>query len=176
MRANVVRIIFSEFPHPPKHELMWEERFSFSERQMHHYRFLKLVSSRHFYTIMLMKGFLFLLIRSVFTIPTRWRRTHLPMQKTRVRSLGGKIPWRRKWQPSPVFLPGKSHKQRSLAGYSPRGHKESDMTEQLSTHAGALNSVECKNNLLLVPTIKILFTEVMVIFTQLKLLFLNDSV
>ena len=31
----------------------------------------------------------------------------------------GKIPWRRKWQPTPVFLPGKSHEQRSLAGYSP---------------------------------------------------------
>ena len=31
----------------------------------------------------------------------------------------GKIPWRRKWQPTPVFLPGKSHGQRSLAGYSP---------------------------------------------------------
>ena len=47
----------------------------------------------------------------------------------------GKIPWRRKWQPTPVFLLGKSHGQRSLAGYSPWGHKESDMTEQLSTHA-----------------------------------------
>ena len=35
----------------------------------------------------------------------------------------GKIPWRRKWQPTPVFLPGKSCGQRSLAGYSPRGHK-----------------------------------------------------
>ena len=41
----------------------------------------------------------------------------------------GKIPWRRKWQPSLVFLPGKSHGQRSLAGYSPWGCKESDMTE-----------------------------------------------
>ena len=39
--------------------------------------------------------------------------------------------WRRKWQPSPVFLPGKSHGQRSLVGYSPWGHKESDMTEKL---------------------------------------------
>ena len=39
--------------------------------------------------------------------------------------------WRRKWQPTPVFLPGKSHGQRSLVGYSPWGHKESDMTEQL---------------------------------------------
>ena len=36
--------------------------------------------------------------------------------------------WRRKWQPSPVFLPGKSHGQRNLAGYSPWGHKESDTT------------------------------------------------
>ena len=41
----------------------------------------------------------------------------------------GRFPWRRKWQPIPVFLPGKSHGQRSLAGYSPWGHTESDMTE-----------------------------------------------
>ena len=41
--------------------------------------------------------------------------------------------WRRKWQPSPVFLPGKSHEQRSLAGYSPWGGKESNTTEQPST-------------------------------------------
>ena len=40
-----------------------------------------------------------------------------------------KILWRRKWQPTQVFLPGKSHGQRSLEGYSPWGHKESDMTE-----------------------------------------------
>ena len=39
-----------------------------------------------------------------------------------------KIPWREKWQPTPVFLPGKSHGQRSLVGYSPWGHKELDMT------------------------------------------------
>ena len=44
----------------------------------------------------------------------------------------GKIPWRRKWQPTPVFLPGKSHGQRNLVGYSPQGHKESDMTEHTS--------------------------------------------
>ena len=40
-----------------------------------------------------------------------------------------KVPWRRKWQPTPVSLPGKFHGQRSLAGYSPWGRKESDMTE-----------------------------------------------
>ena len=38
---------------------------------------------------------------------------------------------RRKWQPTPVFLPGKSHGQRSLVGYSPWGRKESDTTERL---------------------------------------------
>ena len=43
-----------------------------------------------------------------------------------------KIPWRRKRQPTPVFLPGKSHGQRNLTGYSPWGRKESDMTEQLN--------------------------------------------
>ena len=44
----------------------------------------------------------------------------------------GKIPWRRKWEPTAVFLPRKSRGQRSLAGYSPWGSKESDMTEQLT--------------------------------------------
>ena len=41
----------------------------------------------------------------------------------------GKILWRRKWHPTPVFLPGKFQGQRSLMGYNPWGHKESDMTE-----------------------------------------------
>ena len=40
------------------------------------------------------------------------------MRETCVPSLGWKIPWRRAWQPTPVFLPGESHGQRSLAGYS----------------------------------------------------------
>ena len=42
-------------------------------------------------------------------------------------------PWGRKWQPTPAFLPGKSHGQRNLVGYSPWGHKELDTTERLST-------------------------------------------
>ena len=47
----------------------------------------------------------------------------------------GNIPWSRKWQLAPVFLPGKSLGWRSLANYSPWGHKESDVTEQLThTH------------------------------------------
>ena len=47
------------------------------------------------------------------------------------------IPWRRKWQPIPVFLPGKSHGQRSLEGCSSQGHKKSGMTERL-THTNDL--------------------------------------
>ena len=43
----------------------------------------------------------------------------------------GKIPWRKKWQPTPVLLPGESHGGRSLVDYSPWGCKESDTTERL---------------------------------------------
>ena len=44
----------------------------------------------------------------------------------------GKIPWRRAWQPTPVFLPGESYRRRSLVGYSPERRKESDTTERLT--------------------------------------------
>ena len=47
--------------------------------------------------------------------------------------------WRRKWQPTPVFLPGKFHGQRNLAGYSPWGHKESATTEHISTNYSSLS-------------------------------------
>ena len=56
------------------------------------------------------------------------------MRESQVRSLGPKDPWRRERLPIPVFLPGSFHGQRSLASYSPRGHKEPDRTEQLSIH------------------------------------------
>ena len=45
-----------------------------------------------------------------------------------------RFPWRRKWQPTPVFLPGESHGRRSLVGYSPRDRNESDTTERLHFH------------------------------------------
>ena len=60
-------------------------------------------------------------------------------RRHRFNSWVGKISWVRKWQPTPVFLPGKSHGQRSLVGNSPWGRKESDMTEKLN------------NSLLIVP-------------------------
>ena len=46
----------------------------------------------------------------------------------------GRFPWRKAWQPTVVFLPGESHGQRRLVGYSPWCAKESDMTEQLSIY------------------------------------------
>ena len=59
---------------------------------------------------------------------------NLPTNAGDVRDLGliGKIPWRRRWQPTPVFLLGKSHGQRNLVGYSPQDHKELDTTERLT--------------------------------------------
>ena len=64
------------------------------------------------------------------------------MQETRVLSLGWEVHWRRKWQPTPVLLPGEFHAQRSRAGFSLWGHKESDMTEKLPlTHSESLDSV-----------------------------------
>ena len=56
-------------------------------------------------------------------------------------SLFTSMHWRRPWQPTPVFLPGESHGRRSLVGYSPWGHKELDMTEQLTHLFAALHSI-----------------------------------
>ena len=64
--------------------------------------------------------------------PTRQSRRH---RRRGTNPWGRRIPWRRKWQPTPVFSPGKFHGQRSSAGYSPGGRKDSDMTERLSTQA-----------------------------------------
>ena len=68
---------------------------------------------------------------------TRWRSHLLCRRPRRCRfdPWVGENPWRRKWQSTPVFLPGKFHGQRSLVGYTPWGHKEPDTTERLSTHA-----------------------------------------
>ena len=57
------------------------------------------------------------------------------MKETRVRFLGQEDSLEKGMAPSPVLLPGESHGQRSLAGYSPRGHKGSDTTERLHFHA-----------------------------------------
>ena len=58
----------------------------------------------------------------------------------------GKIPWSKKWQLTPVLLPEKSHGQRSLEGYSPRGRKASNTTKWLNMQAFAILSKERKKN------------------------------
>ena len=57
----------------------------------------------------------------------------------------GNVPWRRIWIPTPVLLSGESHGQRGLAGYSPQGHKESNMTE-VTWHAHTQRYMTPKND------------------------------
>ena len=64
----------------------------------------------------------------------QWQRICLQCWTSEFNSWVGKVLWRREWQPTPVFLPGKSHGQRNLAVYSPRDCIESDTTERLSMH------------------------------------------
>ena len=85
--------------------------------------FSVIISSNNFLSIQYMWGF------PGGTSDTESACRYRRHKRLRFDSWVGKIPWRRKWQPMPVFLPGESHGQRSLAGYSPWGHKESDMTE-----------------------------------------------
>ena len=65
------------------------------------------------------------------------------MRETRLDPWVRKIPWRRKWQSTPVLLPGKSHGWRNLVGYSPWGRQESGTTERL-------HSTQLINNVVIV--------------------------
>ena len=56
------------------------------------------------------------------------------VRETQVQSLGGEDPLEKEMATHSTIIAGKSHGQRNLAGYSPRGHKESDMTKQLHFH------------------------------------------
>ena len=84
---------------------------------------VKLISRQHFplsfiHTDSILKDIM------CFLGQLRWRRICLQCERPRFNPQVGKTPWRREWQPTPVFLPGKSHGQRSLAGYSPWSHKK----------------------------------------------------
>ena len=74
-------------------------------------------------------GFLFVKIGLPRWLSSKESTCNAGATEDRVRSLGQEDPWRRAWQPTPVFLSGEFHGQRSLAGYSPWGCRESDMTE-----------------------------------------------
>ena len=68
-------------------------------------------------------------------------RVCLQCERPGFESWGGMIPWWRKWQSTPTLLPGKSHGQRILIGYSPWGRKELDTTEQLHFHFHCMLSI-----------------------------------
>ena len=75
----------------------------------------------------------------------QWVKNPPAMQETKgtqIQSLGWAIPCRKKKQPTPAFLPGKSHEHKRLMGYSPWGHKESDTTEQLRPTPTSPNGVQ----------------------------------
>ena len=61
---------------------------------------------------------------------------HLQCKRPEFNSWVGKIPWKRGWQPTLVFLPGKSHRQGSLAEYSPQGYKSRSWIARLNHHQG----------------------------------------
>ena len=69
------------------------------------------------------------------------------MWETRVQSLGWEDPLEKKGKPTPVFLPGKSHGQRSLVGYRPWGRKKSDTTERLYFHLRVIVKIKKINEL-----------------------------
>ena len=109
----------------------------------------------------------------------RWRtgkesacrhRRHEKLRSTRVHPWVRKIPWRRKLQPTPVFLPGKFHKQWSLTGYSPGGCKKSDLTEQLNAHTRIAFIFEAQLNLS--PTVCL---SLLAVATLISILFLQNQ-
>ena len=65
------------------------------------------------------------------------------MQEYRFNFWVGKIPRSRKWQPAPVFLPGKTYGQRNLVGYNPWGHKESDTSKHTHLHVCTHTHTQC---------------------------------
>ena len=73
-------------------------------------------------------------------------KVFVQFRRSRFNPWVGKISWRRKWQPTPVFFPGKSHAGRNLVGYSPWGRKESDTTERLHFHLDSWAILPLLNN------------------------------
>ena len=109
---------------------MWEEQIMSDSclypRMLHSTWYLRSTQKVFFITVLDSgQGLPWCLSSKEFTFQCRRRRFD-----TRV----GEIPWRKKWQPTPILLPGESHGQRSLVDYSPRGRKELDRTERLNNN------------------------------------------
>ena len=83
------------------------------------------------------------------------------MQEAWVRSLGQEDPLEKEWQTTPVFLPGKSHAWRSLAGSSPWDHKESDTTERLHFHFSFVTAFFPRSKCLLISWLQLPSTVIL---------------
>ena len=95
---------------------------------------------------------LVVLVKTVKNLPAMW--------EIQVRFQIGGIPWRRKWLPTPIFLPGRFHGNRSLAGYSLLSHKELDMTERLTLAMVSICLTLCKTDKLFSTVVKPLYTYI----------------
>ena len=99
-------------------------------------------SRKYFHNTINMLFALFTVVTFALMVYRQWDKTSSTL--VRVKGIApnfrgghpwvGKIPWRQKWQPTPVLVPGKSHGWRSLVGYNSWGRKESDTTERLHFH------------------------------------------
>ena len=99
-----------------------------------------------FIVIHTVKGFLavpFLLISQIGAHGKEFTSQCRRCKRLRLDPWVRKIPWRRKWQATPTFLPGESHEQRSLVSYNPQGRKESNTTEYTHTHTHTQKIIEC---------------------------------
>ena len=98
---------------------------------------LSIISSLHQYCSFLLYMCIYVFIRHIVSqdeLPwwLRWQRICLQCRRPGFDSWAGKIPWRKEWPPSPLFLPGEFHGQRNLAGCSASGCKELDTTKWLT--------------------------------------------
>ena len=92
---------------------------------------------------------------SIYTYLLRLPRWFSGKESARFDPWVEKIPWNRKWQPTPVLLPGEFHGQRSLEDYSPQGHKELDTTERTAhthTHTHKTSPNNCKSQFLVLDS------------------------
>ena len=114
---------------------------------------------------------IFSFLTLIYGLP-RWlsgRQSACQCRRCRFKPWVGKISWKRKWQPTPVFLSGKCHRQSSLEDYSPCGHKELDITQPLNNKENSvffLFHLECS----CVSNLSRQLSEVLFFNTQLRCL------
>ena len=122
------------FVHLGKDEVMWEWGLplqSYAQANIHHC-YLHSCKQTHY------------VVHVLYLVASQWlsgKKSICQCRRHGFNPWEWKITWRRKWQPTRVFLPGKFHGQRSLAGFSPKRCKESDTTEQLSMHTHVCETV-----------------------------------